>query len=169
MFSDRGMRVLEYEAMSAEAEDRLRVGDALRYHYWAYLTLRSLPRPSELRDADGRMLVVAIPERINAILSGITVKASKRGRSLTLYFLYRGVSVEQIDFSFFDGQAWSHPVAAEGGRAEVLFAPGALGEVVQLRIEYAYEREALLDDDLGSVISASCTVPFRKSHVIFRI
>ena len=45
----------------------------------------------------------------------------------------------------------------------------ALDEVVQLRIEYAYEREALLDDDLGSVISASCTVPFRKSHVIFRI
>lgn len=168
LLSDRRLRVLEYESMAGEAEKDLRIGDALRYHYWAYITLRSIRRPSELRDTDGRMLVVAIPERINAILSGISVKAAKNSDSLNLFFRYNGTPVRCLDFTFFDGQAWSRPLAAKDGLATVRFAPGALGEVIQLRIEYAYPGEAALDDDLNAVVSSADSVPFRKSYMIFR-
>ena len=66
----REQRVLEYEAAAVEAERGARVGDALRFHYWAYVLLRSVRRPSELRDGEGRMLLNAIPELGRHILTG---------------------------------------------------------------------------------------------------
>ena len=164
----RATRVKEYEGLAKVAAEALRLDDALRYHYWAYALLRSLPRASELRDADGRMLVVSIPERINAILGGLTVGAVRRGSSLALTFRYRGRPVEGLDFTLFDGSGWTPPVHVRGGAAEVLLPPGALAEVVQLRVEYAYRDYSSTDDELGDVLAVSDIAPFRRSRITFR-
>ena len=168
LFSDRKSRALEYESLAEQAEWDLRLDAALRYHYWAYTMLRTLGRPSEVRDEQGRMLVVRIPERINAIFSGLDVTARKAGNSLSLEFRYGGAAVRGLDFSLFDGQQWSSTVHVKDGRATVKLAPGALGEIVQLRIEYAYRDEARLDDELGSAFASADSVPFKKSNIIFR-
>lgn len=168
LFSDRKARVLEYESLADKAAERLRLDDALRYHYWAYVTLRSLARPSELRGADGSLLSVSIPEKINSILGGLVIYAKKEGNTLLLHFLYGGLPVQGLDFSYFDGAGWSRPVSVRKGRADAPLAPGALGNIVQLRIEYAYSADAELDDELGSVMAASGSVHFKKSQIIFK-
>lgn len=168
LFSDRKSRALEYESLAEQAEWDLRLDEALRYHYWAYTTLRSLSRPSEVRDEQGRMLVVRIPERINAILSGLEVTARKTGNALSLEFRYGGAAVRGLDFTLFDGQRWSCPISVRDGRASAKLPAGALGEIIQLRVEYAYIDEARLDDELGAMLSSADTKPFRKSIIIFR-
>lgn len=168
LLSDRKSRALEYEALAVRAENELRLDAALRYHYWAYATLCSLTRPCEVRDEAGRMLMVSIPERMNAIFTGLEVAARKLGNSLSLEFRYRGHPVRGLDFAYFDGQRWSAPVTVRDGKASAKLAPGALGEVVQLRVEYAYRDEARLDDELGAVLASAYAKPFRKSNIIFR-
>lgn len=168
VFSDRKSRALEYEDLALRAERELRLDAALRYHYWAYVTLGSLDRPCEVRGPDGRMLMVSIPERMNTIFSGLEVTARKSGGTLALEFRYMGVPVRSLDFSFFDGQRWSPITSVRGGLASTKLAPGALGEIIQLRIEYVYNDEARLDDELGAVLASVATKPFRKSNIIFR-
>lgn len=168
LFSDRRSRALEYEHLALRAERELRLDAALRYHYWAYVTLSSLNRPCEVRDDDGRMLMVSIPERMNAIFSGLEVTARRSGGMLFLDFRYKGSPVRGLDFSYFDGQRWSALTPVRDGRSSARLAPGALGEIVQLRVEYAYNDEARLDDELGAVMASVNARPFRKANIIFR-
>ena len=164
----REQRILEYEAEAEAAERGARVGDALRYHYWAYALLRSVQQPSGLRDGEGRMLLNTIPERMNRILGDLEVSAVKDRGRLLLSFRYRGMSVENLSFTCFTGAGWSPVTEVRNGRGEVALAPGALAEVVQLRIEYRYEADAALDAELPELLSTLESRPLRKSQIIFR-
>lgn len=164
----REQRILEYEAEAEAAERGARVGDALRYHYWAYALLRSVQQPSGLRDGEGRMLLNTIPERMNRILGDLEVSAVKDRGRLLLSFRYRGMSVESLSFTCFTGAGWSPVTEVRDGRGEVALAPGALSEVVQLRIEYRYEADAALDAELPELLSTLESRPLRKSQIIFR-
>lgn len=168
IFADRERRVLDYEACALEAEGEARAGDALRYHYWAYVLLRSLRRPSELRDDGGRMLLNAIPERMNRILSDISVTASKDQDRLSLSFLFRGRPAADLAFSCFNGSGWSPRTEVRNGRAEVVLTPGALAEIVQLRIDYEYRSDAAIDAELADLLAVADTRPLKKSNIIFR-
>ena len=168
LFADRERRVLDYEASALEAEADARAGDALRYHYWAYVLLRSLRRPSELRDVDGRMLLNAIPERMNGIFRDISVTAAKDRDRLSLSFRFRGRPAGNLAFSCFTGAGWSPLAEVQGGRADVALAPGALAEIVQLRIEYEYRSDAAPDPELSDLLSVADIRPLKKSNIIFR-
>ena len=168
LFADRERRLLDYEASALQAEREARPGDALRYHYWAYILLRSLQRPSELRDGDGRMLLNTIPERMNGILRDLTVTAEKDRDRLILSFRFRGRPAESLTFSCFGGAGWSLPTEVRGGRAEVGLAPGAPAEIVQLRIEYEYASDAAIDGELSDLLSVADTRPLKKANIIFR-
>ena len=167
-FAARAQRVLDCMRSAGEAETDLRAGDALRYYYWAYVLLRSLPRPSEMRDGEGRMLLNVIPDRMNGVLGDISVSAEKTGGRLMLSFRFRGLPAEDLAFTCFDGAGWSPRTEVRGGRADVDLASGALGEIVQLRIEYEYRDEAMMDDELAGLVSASRTRMLKKALVIFR-
>lgn len=167
-FRDRRARVLEYETSAMAAEGDLRLDEALRCHYRAYVLLRSLQRPSELRDDGGMMLLNVIPERLNAILDGITVKARKQENNLFLVFWYRNRRVRGLEFRFFDGAKWSAPCSAIGGSAMVELAPGATCSVIQLRIEYMFQGDALLDAELSEFLSSADIKPLKKAMKIFR-
>jgi hypothetical protein len=169
LFSAREARVLEYEDSALRAEASGRVGDALRYHWWAYALLRSLPRPADLRDEYGRMLLNTIPESIGAIFDDLKVSCvSRSGGTITLAFAFRGWTVSGIDYTYFDGTRWLPGQAVRAGRASLEMAPGALAETIQLRIEYAYAGEAMVDDELATAMVAMDTRPLKKSFIIFR-
>ena len=168
VFSDRKDRVLEFENSALEAEKDGRVDDALRYHYWAYVLLRSVQRPAELRDEKGKMLLNSIPERMNAIFDDLEPRAAKRGSTLVLSFRFRGMPVKGLDFIYFDGARWSSQCSAPGGSAQVELAPGALAEVVQVKIAYAYCGDALMDTELADILASAELKPLKKSVKIFR-
>ena len=145
IFADRKSRILEYEDCALAAERAGRVDDALRYHYWAYVLLRSLQRPSELRSSDGRMLLNSIPERITAILDDVNVRMTSHiGNVVKLNFTFRGQPVGGLDFSYFDGARWSPMTSVRSGQVSLDMAPGALAEYIQLKVEYAYCGDSLI-------------------------
>jgi hypothetical protein len=169
ILSDRKARVLEYEAAAFAAEESARVGDALRYHYWAYVLLRSLQRPSELRDSRGRMLLNTIPERLGDLLEGLDVRVKGRlGDTILLGISYEGEPVEGLDFRYFDGARWVDGETVRGGRASLEMAPGAPAETIQLRIEYAYMGDALMDAELHDTMAALELRPMRKAFISLR-
>lgn len=169
LFADRKARIMEYEEAALRAEAEGRVDDALRNHYWAYVLLRSLQRPSELRTPDGRMLLNAIPDSINAILDDLRVRVTAHaGDVVRLGFTFRGRPVGGLDFTYFDGARWSQGVSVRSGQAALDMAPGALAETIQLRVEYAYMGDALMDGELYDTMSALGLKPLKKSYIFFR-
>lgn len=169
IFADRKSRVLEYEKLASDAELAGRLDDALRYHYWAYVILRSLQRPSELRSDDGRMLLNSIPESIIAILEDIQVRMTSRtGDVVKLSFTYHGRPVAGLDFSYFDGARWSSLTSVSSGLASLDMAPGALADYIQLRVEYAYCGDTLMDGELFDAMAVLNLKPIRKSFITFK-
>ena len=169
LFAGREERILEYEESAIRAEQTARVDEALRYHYWAYVLLRSLQRPSELRDEEGRILLNLIPERLNAVLEDLRVSMSSHiGDEVRLNFTFRGRPVAGLDFSYFDGARWMQGTPVRAGSSLLGMAPGALAETIQLRIEYAYKGDSLMDAELYDTMSVQELKPIRKSFITFR-
>ncbi len=146
-----------------------RVDDALCYHYWAYVFLRSLQRPSELRSEDGRMLLNSIPENTSAILEDVNVRMTSHvGDVVKLNFTFRGRPVGGMDFSYFDGARWSSMTSVRSGLASLDMAPGALADYIQLRVEYAYCGDSLMDGELFDTMTVLNLKPIRKSFITFK-
>lgn len=169
IFTDRKSRIIEYEECALNAEEAGRVDDALRYHYWAYVLLRSLQRPSELRSEDGKMLLNSIPESITAILDDVNVRMTSHvGDVVRLSFTFRGRPVGGLDFSYFDGARWSSMTSVRSGLAALDMAPGALADYIQLRVEYAYCGDSLMDGELFDTMTVLNLKPIRKSFITFK-
>lgn len=169
IFADRRDRILEYERYADEAEQESRLGDALRCHWWAYMLLQSMQRPSEIRGSDGSVLLNVIPERMNALLSSISVTCSgKAGNTVHLRFSSNGKEVESLDFSYFDGTRWISGRNVKDGVAHIDMAPGALANYIQLRIEYEYRELAVMDNELDQVMSVYSDRRLGKAEIIFK-
>lgn len=169
IFADRKSRILEYEKSAINAERAGRLDDALRYHYWAYVLLRSLQRPSELRSEDGKMLLNSIPENISAILEDVNIRMTSHvGDVVKLNFTFRGKPVVGMEFSYFDGARWSSITSVRSGLASLDMAPGALADYIQLRVEYAYCGDSLMDGELFDTMTVLNLKPIRKSFITFK-
>ena len=168
VFSDRRDRVLDFEECALRAEGEGRLGDALRFHCWAYMLLSALDRPGDLRAGDGTLLVNAIPRRMNGLFDSVSVTAAGHGGSLTLSFTAGGRRVESVDFTYFDGARWSDVRTAYGGAARIEMAPGALAETIQVRLEYVHPGEAMADPELAGILLGTGAPRMRRSVKIFR-
>jgi hypothetical protein len=76
--------------------------------------------------------------------------------------------VRGLDFTYFDGARWSSQCSAPGGSAQVELAPGALADVVQVKIIYTYCGDALMDNELADILASAELKPLKKSLKIFR-
>lgn len=169
IFAGRKARILEYEQAALLAEQSGRVDEALRCHYWAYVLLCSLQRPSELREPDGGMLLNRIPERLNAILEDLSVGMTGHdGDVVSLRILFRGMPARGMDFSYFDGSRWLAGPGVRDGISSIVMAPGALAETILLRVEYAYRGDSMMDAELRDMMEALDLKPLKKSFIFFR-
>ena len=169
LFDGRKARILEYEQAAMQAEQVGRVDEALRCHYWAYVLLCSLQRPSELRTPDGELLLNRIPERLNAILEDLSIGLVRHaGDEVTLRVLFRGMAVKGLDFSYFDGARWLAGPGVKDGAVSFVMAPGALAETILLRVEYAYRGDSMMDAELCALTEVLDQKPLKKSFIFFR-
>ena len=167
-FDGRRARILEYERNAEAAEARHQVSGALKYHYWAYMLLRSLPHPSEMRGDDGSLLVNSIPQDLSRVLQGISVREEGRsGSNIRLFFTYDGAPVSGLDYSYFDGGRWVKGPGVSSGRSTIEMMPGALAHTLQIRVEYAYAAEASIDRELRGVLSVDDSQPLKGSMISF--
>lgn len=173
IFNGRKAKVFEYITNADKGEKKGKVDDALRNYYWAYTLLKTLQHPSEVvyKDETGHehVLVTYIPERINEILESISVSVvSRQDDNIELYFTYNSKPVTSLDYTYFDGSRWSNMYSAKDGKGVLELAPGAIGENIQLKIEYAYKNEAHIDKEIYSVIGVVKSASFRKSYITIK-
>lgn len=68
-----------------------------------------------------------IPHHINEIFDNIKVDVLKRrGDDLELSIKYKGIPVNSIDYTFFDGRDWSNLYSAKDGVGVLELAPARI-------------------------------------------
>lgn len=173
IFEGRKAKVIEYITNAEKGEQKGKLDDALRNYYWAFTLLKTLQHPSEVKytthDGQEHLLVSWIPEKINEIFEGISVSIiSRDGDNLELFFTYKDKPIVSLDYTYFDGGRWSNIYSAKDGKGVLELAPGAIGENIQLKIEFAYKNEAHIDREISSVIGVVKSAPFRKSYITIK-
>lgn len=173
IFEGRKAKILEYVGNAVKGEIKGKVDDALRNYYWAYLMLKTLQHPSEIKYSDlsgeEHTLVTWIPERMDNIFDDIKpFVIGKNGTEVEMYFTFRGEPVTSLDYTYFDGSRWSNIYSAKDGKGVLELSPGAIGENLQLKYEYAYRNEAHIDKELYSVISVVKGNSFKSSYVTLK-
>lgn len=173
IFENRKPKINEFVRLAQNAQAQLRIDDALRYYYWAYALTRSLPHANEFRlsDAEGNTHVAMawLPEQLNAIFTqlkaSVTSLPDDEG-NLSLRFTFGGSPVTSIDYSCFDGQDWSNIYSAREGCGVLELMPGTRPSAVQVKYEYAYKGQALMDKEMQSVLNALPGTALPKSYVM---
>lgn len=173
IFEGRKAKVLEYVTNAEKGEKRGMVDDALRNYYWAFTLLKTIQHPSEVRytDSEGQShtLVSWIPSKINEILKAISVSVTSRnGEDLELYITFNGAPVTSMDYTYFDGSRWSNIYSAKDGKGVLELAHGAVGDNLQLKVEFAYKNEAHIDREIYSVINVVKGASFPKAYIPFK-
>ena len=165
-----------YEDRIAKAKDMIYIADAslnkkkidmaLQYYYWAYSLIRSVQRPNEVKDNDGRCLVEILPLKISEILDGIKVEYEKKdGDCVDLLFTYNGQPVSSLDYTYLDGRTECQGTAKDGrGMIEMIPGYDAKG-VYHVDIEYQYKGQARGDAEMSGVLEVIPRKVFRNSVV----
>ena len=172
VFAARENKVLEMVGIAEKAEAEMKIGDALRYYYWAQILTTTLRYPGELfyNDAGGtdRQLSVWLPLKIDGLLNGIDVGFdgfSDNNRMFgRLYFTYGGKPVSNLEYTYWDGFDWSYVCSAKDGRGFFELRAGTEVPSINIKIEYSYEYEAHIDKDIEPVIAAVDPVTYPSAY-----
>jgi hypothetical protein len=82
-----------------------------------------------------------------------------------LFITYRGIPVNSVDYTYFDGLEWSNLYSAKDGKGVLELANGNVSTTYQLKYEYEYRGEAVIDKELESVLNVIKGTPMRKAYV----
>lgn len=166
IFEGRKHKLLDMVESAEKAERNLKIDDALRYYYWGYCLLQSLPNENEVVNNSGKLLVNYIPDRMNDIFNGLRInKVKEEDNYIDLEILYRGQPVTSIDYTYFDGLDWSNLYSARDGKGVLEMRPGATTDNLRIKCEYEYAGEAHIDKEIANVVSIMKGKVFRGSNL----
>ena len=163
-------------AQSAETDNR--IGEALRYYYWTLMLQKSDPSGGSLRieTFDSRLLSIALPEKINILLSGLEfsisdISESRNYKGIEIDVNYNGDPVKNLDFTFYNGLEWSRNVKVLNGKSKVELYGDAAGivAVLLLNIDYKYDDQAQHNSFVKEAFGKTSHVPFPTSSVRLNI
>ena len=173
IFEGRKLKVAEFVRLAQNAQADCRIDDALRYYYWAYALTRSLPQPNELKVPDNNgaehVAMAWLPEQMNQIFGSLSVQPTGRpdeDGNVNLRVTFGGNPVGSVDYSYFDGQGWSNLYSARDGQGVLELVPGVIPASVQLKYEYAYKGQAVIDKEIQSVLAVVPATAMRKSYIM---
>ena len=180
LFAARADKVKSYAKLAVEAEDEMRIGDALRYYYWALVLLKSHPLCNELTfDCPGKgkmILDTWLPDRINRVFSLLTIvpgnEAKKHEKSvIPLSIKFYDNKVRNLDYSYWTGERWAKITSASDGAGSLeYYKPGrAIPAKARIRIEYKYFTKCALDKDVESVMSTVRLPKFKAAEIELEI
>ena len=164
IFESRKAKVLDMMASAQKAENKGKIDDALRYYYWGYCLLQSLPNANAVTNEAGNVLVHWIPDQIDDILDDIRFEKGKvDGNYVELNVLYKGNPVTSLDYTYFDGMNWSNLYSARDGRGLLEMRPGASTDNIQVKCEYEYFGESHIDKEIAQVVEVMRGKVFRNA------
>lgn len=164
LFEQRRRKISEYIDGAERALERGKVDVALRMYYWAYSLTRSLPYPNKEK-YNGNTLTSWIINQMNEVLSDLSVYAlSCSDNYADFAFMYKGKPVNSLDFTYYDC-GWSNICSALDGRGNMFWDPSENNDSLMIRIEYKYENQASLDQDVLNVIRLFKPIQLSKALV----
>lgn len=167
IFEGRKNKVMDMLALAGRAESKLKIDDALRYYYWSYCLLRSLPNANMItRKDDGSTLMTWIPDRMNEVLSGVKVqKIKEEGEFVTLRVTYNGNPVASLDYTYFDGRGYTNIYGATDGLGVMELQQGASTDNLKIKCEYEYLGESQIDKEIATVVEVMKGRNFRGAYI----
>ena len=169
IFKSREIKAKDLLESALRAEESGKVDDALRNYYWAFALLRSLQHPNEVTyktdDGKSHVLLNWIRERMDAVFDDIDIYISKRVKDdVYLSIKYKNKPATSIDYTYFDGRDWSNIYSAKDGIGVLELAKGNSNDNYQVKIEFEYRSESMIDKDVEAVLSVVNSIPMRKSY-----
>lgn len=169
IFESRRFKVFDMVASATRAVEKGKIDDALRYYYWSYCLLQSIPGANSVADTNGHILTHWIPEQMNEVFSGVTVqKVSEEDNIAEIRVLFKGMPVTSMDYTYFDGMDWSNLYSAKDGRGFVELRPGMTTENLKIKCEYEYSGEAHIDKEISTVVNVMKGRVFRDAYVMVK-
>ncbi len=183
IFASRQDKITEYINAAIRAEKKGKVDDALRSYYWALVLTQTMQHPNKVTYTlknkydeiiETQVVMVWVPEQMKQIFDNIKIKATKRVKDdVELYITYKGIPVNSLDYTFFDGRSWSPIFSAKDGVGTLELASGNDTENYNISIEFEYRSQACIDTELKSVLSVvkSSIMPkqlFRSANIIVK-
>ena len=174
IFAERENKIKEFVAVALKAEANYQTADALRYYYWALMLLQSHPDAGSMSmEIDGQQekLEVFLPRQINTVFDniGFAVTGKQPEENLMQYLLritYKQQPASNCEYSFFDGRNWSVVVGAKDGNGMAeMMGDTLLHKEIRVKIEYAFENEWKIDNEVNDVLRKVEPVIFRKSYI----
>lgn len=170
IFHQREIKIREMVKAALYAEEKGKADDALRNWYWALKLTESLQYPNQatFTDEQGRAytLTVWIPQKMSEVFDNLKATAVRRnGQQVELNITYKGKPVNSVDYTYFDGQAWSNIYSARDGVGTLELASGNAPQLLQIKYEYAYTSQAQIDREVEQVLNVAPTTPMRKAYI----
>jgi hypothetical protein len=170
IFEDRKNKVIDLVETGLRAEDKGKADDALRNFYWGLMLLKSLQSPNSVTytDANGTEHVLSnwIKELMDGVFDDLKISVTSRNEDdVQLLITYRGRPVNSVDYTYYDGMDWSNIYSAKDGHGVLELASGNVSTTFQIKYEYEYRSEAIIDKELESVLNVMKSTPMRKAYV----
>ena len=171
IFAERKVKIFDFIQNAMQYQEAGEISFALRYYYWALTLLRSHPDANVIKTPDGNQTLISwIPVQINKIFSGIEfkIKDVENEGDFHRYILdvtYNGNQIKYIDYSYWTGRDWSNLYNAKCGVGLAEIFGNEVPNDLKIRIEYAFEGEVNIDNELKDVMSKIEIIPFRSSYI----
>ncbi|MBS3742360.1 MAG: LPP20 family lipoprotein [Candidatus Cloacimonetes bacterium] len=178
IFSERKNKIFDYTQSAIEAEKEDRIGDALKYYYWALVLLRSHPDHNNIsyqfpQSNKERILLSALPARINRLFSNINIDVQhieeneeQKVKTVLLNIAFKGDPVQNFDYIYWMGNTWSGVTSSRDGLGYVKLYGAASKSLsnIRLKAEYMYENKSALDLELREVMNKTEIPYFAKAE-----
>jgi hypothetical protein len=167
IFEARKNKVVDFINLAQKAEEKLKIDDVLRYYYWAYCMLTSLPDTIQPKSPDGDMLLRTwIPDRMNEVFGGVKAqKQSVDGEFVTIQLTYKEHPVASLDYTYYDGRGYTNIYSATDGLGVMEMQPGVSLDNLKIKCEYEYLGEAQIDKEIASVVEVMKGRNFRSAYI----
>lgn len=167
IFESRRLKVYDMAGSASRAIEKGKIDDALRYYYWSYCLLQSIPGSNSVVDDNGHVLTHWIPEQMDEIFDEVKAyKISEHDGVAEIRVLYKNQPVTSMDYTYFDGMDWSSLYGAKDGRGFVELRPGMSVDNLKIKCEYEYSGEAHIDKEISTVVNVMKGRVFRNAYVV---
>ena len=166
IFEARKQKAVDFINLAKKAEERLKIDDVLRYYYWSYCLVTSLPDTMQPKTTEHALLRTWIPDRINEVFKGVKVRKYKvEDEFVTLYVTYKDKPVASLDYTYFDGRGYTNIYSAADGLGPMEMQPGVSTDNLKIKCEYEYLGEAQLDKEIAAVVEVMKGRNFRNAYI----
>jgi hypothetical protein len=185
-FDNRKHKILSLFSQARKAETELRIGDALREYYWAFLIAHTYPRTMQFESGSEVDPLTYLRNEVRRVLNSVQVESGNCRQevdaiAVPLKFYYKGKPVQNIQFTYYCGSEGVEYGFVKNGMVEeypLYGTPQKSKQSLTLSIVYAYSHEMRQEPDIktlhqifkeitfDNLVSVVLTFPWLEEKVV---